>query len=658
MLNNNISNYHYPTFDYTKNVTLTESKQLYSNSQETIPYIFSPLNNNINMFELSSLGNNNNSSFGVKVKKLHSFQRQNIININSGKKILVLDLDETLVHSSAQKPFPNKKNIIMHMNLKNIDYTIYVIVRPYLDAFLEEMSLCYDLYLFTASLEKYSNTLLKYIDKNKVIKQVLNRDHCKIIKGVLLKDLSIFKKDLKDIIIIDNNPVSYALNKTNGIPIKAWFGDVNDRELLKLIPIMKYLSKVNDVRPIINKILKEAKTEIDFFKVNEILKHNKIKQNTIQSLNVSREEKELLNEKLGRNNTKISSNNSKTITFSPNGNYNTISNDAKKNKIIKIDISEKEIEINDIPDGKIYNKIKVMKKTKITLFKRIPSKKDKEKKPLNKKAQPPKESNRQSNIYNISIENYNNIQNKINIFNNNDLLENNKELFNTISDHPNSRAVTKIKYNKNNYLAKNKSKQILHPNIKKEKIFNNIKNEIKNKDENATVDNNNDKIIMKTEINEKYPNDTIKTKKNKELSINKKNIIDKKKIVEKVPEDSKGTVHKEKSKTIKNINKKIVKFKEKTNNNFKIEGHDNSHFEIKSTKTFYPEKKNTIVFTTILNKQSDKKNYYTERMSYQLNNNIIKIMQKKFGLSEKLSEEKFLSEFIALSKNRTNFEKI
>jgi Dullard-like phosphatase family protein len=204
----------------------------------------------------------------VKVKKLSPIPSQNIISSNTRKKILVLDLDETLVHSSIHNPFPNKRNIIFNMNINNIKYKIYVIIRPFFEKFLYEMSHCYDLYIFTASISNYAKPLIEIIDKNKVIIQVLTRDNCLKVKGVPLKDLSIFNKDLKDIIIIDNNPVSYALHKNNGIPILTWIDNPNDNELLKLIPILKYMSKVKDVRPIINYLIIILELQIVNFFVN------------------------------------------------------------------------------------------------------------------------------------------------------------------------------------------------------------------------------------------------------------------------------------------------------------------------------------------------------------------------------------------------------
>ena len=285
MLYNYTPTYYDPILNNLNNTFVSEANKIYDKYQEDIHYIFSPINENLNILELTSFENtsknNTNSFYNVKVKKLTSLKYKNkdIIFTNSGKKILVLDLDETLVHSSQEKPFPNKTNIILHSNIQNIIYTIYIIERPFLDIFLKELSLCYDLYIYTASMSQYAEQLVKIIDKNKVIIQVLNRQDCKFIKGVFFKDLSIFKKDFKDIIIIDNNSNSCALNKDNGIPITTWIDNPNDKELLKLIPILKFLSKVEDVRPFIKKITDETKTKLDFTKINSILKDNKIKYN-------------------------------------------------------------------------------------------------------------------------------------------------------------------------------------------------------------------------------------------------------------------------------------------------------------------------------------------------------------------------------------------
>ena len=239
-------------------------------------------NININIIKLEHLKNKNkhindgneknNASLKKNPTEVILDTRKSNIN-KSQKKTLVLDLDETLIHSSMT-PFPNRTNVVLEIELGPEKYTIYSIIRPFVEEFLNEMSLYFDIILFTASLEQYSKPLLKFIDKNKVIKHVYNREYCKYYEGYFFKDLSIINRDYRDLIIIDNNPVSYLFNKENGIPIKSWLDDPNDNELIKLIPFMKFLGKVYDVRPFVNLAVNKVKGQLDYKIVNNILNKN------------------------------------------------------------------------------------------------------------------------------------------------------------------------------------------------------------------------------------------------------------------------------------------------------------------------------------------------------------------------------------------------
>lgn len=63
-----------------------------------------------------------------------------------------------------------------------------------------------------------------------------------------MKDLSRLGRDLKDVIIIDNSPSAYMFQQENAIPIISWYQNKSDKELIKLIPILTNLAKVDDVR--------------------------------------------------------------------------------------------------------------------------------------------------------------------------------------------------------------------------------------------------------------------------------------------------------------------------------------------------------------------------------------------------------------------------
>lgn len=196
----------------------------------------------------------------------------------SHKKTLVLDLDETLVHSGFF-PFDSPSDVIIQIELENETHDIHVLVRPFVKEFLERMSKKYELVIFTASLSKYANPLLNIIDKNSHCLFRLFREHCTLINTAFVKDLTRLGRDLKDVIILDNSPIAYALNPDNGFPIKSWFDDRNDCELLKIIPILEFLSYVPDVRDYIKKIVKNNQIQFDIVP-NIIQQYNRMLKKT------------------------------------------------------------------------------------------------------------------------------------------------------------------------------------------------------------------------------------------------------------------------------------------------------------------------------------------------------------------------------------------
>lgn len=82
---------------------------------------------------------------------------------NLNKKTLVLDLDETLVHSSF-KP-PEQPDIVLPVDIEGKVCYVYVLIRPGAISFLEELSEYYELVIFTASLSKYAEPLMKILDQ-------------------------------------------------------------------------------------------------------------------------------------------------------------------------------------------------------------------------------------------------------------------------------------------------------------------------------------------------------------------------------------------------------------------------------------------------------------------------------------------------------------
>ena len=255
-------------------------------------------NNSLNIttksFTKSQTNNNINNDISQKIHRHLSPNEKTFYNKKkfllpektSNKKTLVLDLDETLVHSvggmeNGEGGEPQHDFIIQIPQSNNSSHDVHVMVRPHVEEFLQRMSKRFELVIFTASISKYANPLLNIVDKMGYVPFRLFREHCTLINTAFVKDLNLLGRDAKDIIILDNNPTAYSLNHYNGFPIKSWFDDKNDDELLKICPILEFLSYVPDVREYIKKIVVQNKVQFDMVKQIIINYKNSLKKKII-----------------------------------------------------------------------------------------------------------------------------------------------------------------------------------------------------------------------------------------------------------------------------------------------------------------------------------------------------------------------------------------
>ncbi|KAK3905123.1 NLI interacting factor-like phosphatase-domain-containing protein [Staphylotrichum tortipilum] len=182
------------------------------------------------------------------------------------QKTLILDLDETLIHSMS-KGVRMSSGHMVEVRL-NTTYPgvgggaapvgpqhpilYYVHKRPHCDEFLRRVSKWYNLVVFTASVQEYADPVIDWLEaERKYFSARYYRQHCTFRHGAFIKDLSSVEPDLSRVMILDNSPLSYMFHQDNAIPIQGWISDPTDNDLMYLIPFLEGLQYVSDVRALL-----------------------------------------------------------------------------------------------------------------------------------------------------------------------------------------------------------------------------------------------------------------------------------------------------------------------------------------------------------------------------------------------------------------------
>lgn len=151
-------------------------------------------------------------------------EQASFLNTGSVRKILVLDLDETLIHTDIGS-----------------DDKYLTTLRPYVTEFLAHChselktdNMKNEIVLFTAGVKGYADSILELLDpKGALFSRRFYRHDCSIVNGSYVKDLrKVYVHASDRVCIIDNTPTAYSLQPHLGVPIKDFLGDPNDRELL------------------------------------------------------------------------------------------------------------------------------------------------------------------------------------------------------------------------------------------------------------------------------------------------------------------------------------------------------------------------------------------------------------------------------------------
>jgi mitochondrial import inner membrane translocase subunit TIM50 len=147
---------------------------------------------------------------------------------------LVLDLENTLVSSTWDRKYGWR-----HAK------------RPGVDKFLHELAQYYEIVLYSPSIDGVADPVVTSLDKDGCILHRLYRDATYYTNGVHVKDLRRLNRDLRRMIVLDDDPAEVQFTPENLIRIKPYTDptDRTDNSLLRILPFLVEIARegYNDI---------------------------------------------------------------------------------------------------------------------------------------------------------------------------------------------------------------------------------------------------------------------------------------------------------------------------------------------------------------------------------------------------------------------------
>lgn len=201
-----------------------------------------------------------------------------------GKMTVVLDMDETLIHSIFLKDIADQ----IHGNTKKGNKSIHttdepmiiwrlkqeadmildvyggvaVFLRPGVHRFLYKLSEICEVVLWTAAQREYAEEVMNYLDpdgefipsRNRLYRNDTIEGHDK----ERLKDLRLLGRDMKRTMLIDNSLVAVRAAPNNTLLVEDFFGDPCDEQLESIWDFVAALDDLSDIRPALKMSLKAS----------------------------------------------------------------------------------------------------------------------------------------------------------------------------------------------------------------------------------------------------------------------------------------------------------------------------------------------------------------------------------------------------------------
>ncbi|XP_031728343.1 mitochondrial import inner membrane translocase subunit TIM50 [Anarrhichthys ocellatus] len=125
--------------------------------------------------------------------------------------------------------------------------------RPGIDYLFQHLAPLYEIVIFTAETGMTAYPLIDSIDPQGFVMYRLFRDATHYMEGHHVKDVSCLNRDTSKVIVVDCKREAFSLQPFNGMALKKWDGNSEDRTLYDLANFLKTiaLSGVDDVRSVL-----------------------------------------------------------------------------------------------------------------------------------------------------------------------------------------------------------------------------------------------------------------------------------------------------------------------------------------------------------------------------------------------------------------------
>lgn len=166
------------------------------------------------------------------------------------RKLLVLDLDETLVHASETA-------LDTAEDFRVGPYFVYR--RPHLDHFVATVAAHFDLAVWTSSGSGYARQVIERIFPEGALAFAWSSRRCTMaLDGTTgdftsIKNLAKIKRlgyRLESVIVVDDTPSKHVRNYGNLVAVSEFVGDAADAELPLLARYLVELAQVANVRTV------------------------------------------------------------------------------------------------------------------------------------------------------------------------------------------------------------------------------------------------------------------------------------------------------------------------------------------------------------------------------------------------------------------------